>query len=353
MHPTLRRLAVAFALAVAPAAAQAAPDAVLPSTSKTVVRGYIASDTPPVLHIKSGQTVKIDTVSHGGLTEDPVGFFGAAGIPADQVLKDAVDIARMPREEGFGGHVLTGPIYVEGAQPGDVLEVRILKLDTRVPYGVNNPGPGGAAPDLVPERLSKVIKFDTARKVALFSKDIEVPLGPFLGIMAVAPAPQVRRVGSRAPGAYGGNMDFKRLTEGSTLYLPVLSPGALFVTGDSHAAQGDGEVDGNAIEASLSATLQFIVHKGGGAAMKGPSAEDAENFYVLGMDPDLDLALKNAIVGTVEFLKTKGLSAADAYSLASIGVDYAVAEAVDQNLVIYGKIPKKMFRQQPAYWLKK
>ena len=186
-----------------------------------------------------------------------------------------------------------------------------------------------------------------------FRGKVKLPLSPFMGIMAVAPPPEVKRVGSRAPGIFGGNLDFKKLTAGATLYLPVFNDGALFVTGDSHAGQGDGEVDGSAIEASMAPTLQFIVHKGLGKTMVAPRAEDAENFYALGLDPDLDAALTKSIKETVAFLGTKGMSPSDAYSLASIGVDYAIAEAVDETLVIYGKIPKSLFKTKTPYWAAK
>jgi len=190
----------------------------------------------------------------------------------------------------------------------------------------------------------KVIRFDLARRVALFAPGIEVPLVPFMGIMAVMPPDPLAN--TRPPGIYGGNMDFNRLTVGASLYLPVHQRGALFYTGDSHAVQGDGEINGTAIEASLSPTLQFIVHKGAGRAMKWPSAEDADNYYVMGMDVDLDAALKQAALETVAFLqREKGLSPADAYSLASIAVNYTVGEAVDQVQMVYGAIPKKIFRK--------
>lgn len=334
-------------------AADPAPATItLRSTPKTVVRGTISKDRAPVLRIKSGQTVRIDTISHGGLTDDPVAFFAAAGIPKSQVLQDVVDVAALSKQEGFGGHVLTGPIFVEGAAPGDMLEVRILKVQPRVPYGVNNPGPGGVAPGLVAERAAKVIKFDLKRNVALFSKDIEVPLTPFMGIMAVAPS--TGSTSSKPPGSYGGNMDMRRLVAGSTLYLPVFHNGALFFTGDSHAAQGDGEVDGNAIEASMTATLTFIVHKGEGKKMALPWAEDAKNFYIMGMDPDLDLAAKSAVTETVGFLVSHmGMTPSDAYSLTSVGIDFSIAEAVDQNLTIYGTIPKSHFKKAFPYWGKK
>ena len=127
--------------------------------------------------------------------------------------------------------------------------------------------------------------------------------------------------------------------------------GALFYTGDSHAAQGDGEINGTAIEASLTPVLQFVVHKGVGRTMKWPRAEDADNYYVMGMDVDLDVAMKEAAQETIVFLQQeKGLSPADAYSLASIAVNYAVAEAVDHVLMVYGAIPKKLFRTNREYW---
>jgi acetamidase/formamidase len=170
-----------------------------------------------------------------------------------------------------------------------------------------------------------------------------------MGIMAVMPPTPLAN--TRPPGIYGGNMDFNRLTTGSSLYLPVHQAGALFYTGDSHAVQGDGEINGTAIEASLTSVLQFVLHKNAGRAMKWPRAEDANNYYVMGMDRDLDLALKEAAQETIKFLQAeRGLSAEDAYSLASIAVNYVVAEAVDDVLMVYGEIPKKIFTTNRAFW---
>jgi acetamidase/formamidase len=331
------------------------PDATLRSTPETVIWGYITADVPPALTIKSGQTVRIDTVSHQGLLarEDPAEFFGKAGIPRDQVLQDAIDIySKVARVKGLSAHVLTGPIYVEGAEPGDMLEVRIHRLDLRVPYGVNNSGPRvGVLPDLLPAPAPKIIKFDTARNVALFSPEIEVPLAPFLGVMAVAPSRDVLLVSSRPPWRWGGNMDFKHLVPGASLYLPVFNTGAQFYTGDPHAAQGDGEVNGTAIEASLTATLQFIVHKGEGKTMRWPRAEDATHYYAMGMDLNLDIAMRHATRETVEFLRENfALSPADAYALASIAVDFRIGEAVDSVQLVYGAIPKKLFKSTPPFW---
>jgi acetamidase/formamidase len=331
------------------------PDVTLRSTPQTVVWGYVSADLPPALTIKSGQTVKIDTVSHQGLLtkDDPVAFFGAAGIPPEQVLQDATDIYRMVSHvKGLGAHVLTGPIYVEGAMPGDMLEVRIHKFDLRVPYGVNNSGPGtGVLGELLGAPTPKIIKLDLNRNVALFSKDVEVPLSPFLGVMAVAPPRDLLLVNSRPPSHWGGNMDLNKLAAGATLYLPVFNAGGQFLTGDPHAVQGDGEINGTAIEASLSATLQFVIHKDAGKTMRWPRAEDAANYYTMGMDLNLDVAMREASRETVEFLQQRfGLTPADAYSLASIGVDFRVAEAVDSTQVIYAAIPKKLFKSVPPYW---
>ena len=323
---------------------------ILRSTPETVSWGWIAADRMPVARVKSGQVVRVDTVTHQGLNTgvDPVAFFGAAGIAPGKVLADAQEIyRRVKKEEGAGPHLLTGPVYVEGARPGDMLEVRVLEVAIRVPYGVNATGPGrGAVPDLLAQPAQKVIKLDLRRRVALFAKGVEVPLAPFMGIVAVAPPPPLKRVSTKPPGAFGGNLDFKHLVAGATLYLPVFDEGALLYTGDGHACQGDGEVDGTAIEISLTPTLQLIVHKGAGTGMTWPRAEDAANYYAMGMGPSIDEAMLNAIREAVEFLKGRaGLSTADAYALCSLAVDFRIGEAVNEVLMVYGVIPKRLFKR--------
>lgn len=329
----------------------------LRSTPETVIWGWIAADRQPVLRVKSGQTVRIDTVTHQGLNtaQDPVVFFGAAGIAAGDVLADASEIYRSIRREGAAGpHLLTGPIHVEGARPGDMLEVRVLDVEIRVPYGVNATGPGsGAVPDLLDKPQQKIIQLDLKRNVALFAKDVEVPLAPFMGIVAVAPPPERKRVSTKPPGAFGGNIDFRHLVKGSTLYLPVFNDGALFYTGDGHACQGDGEVDGTAIEISLTPTLQLILHPGAGRAMKWPRAEDTANDYAMGMADNLDAALKEAIREATAFLEKRGLSAAEAYALCSLAVDFRIGEAVNNIQMVYGVIPKRLFLRQTEYWAAK
>ena len=331
------------------------PDATLKSTPNTVLWGYLAANLPPALTIRSGQIVRIETLSHQGLlTErDPVSFFGAYGIPPEQVLPDAVEIySKVRRPKGASVHVLTGPVYIEGAEPGDMLEVRVLEIKFRVPYGVNNTGPGrGVLPDLLKGPAAKLIRLDLDRNVAIFSQDIEIPVNPFMGIMAVAPSRSLGMISSTPPGAWGGNMDVKELCRGATLYLPVFNQGAQFFSGDGHAVQGDGEVDGGAVEISLAPTFQFILHKE--KDFKSPMAETPDHFITMGMSVDLNEATRIAVAEAVNFLQSeKGLSAADAYALASISVDLAIAEAVDVVNLVSAKIPKRIFKRNRDYWFK-
>jgi len=321
--------------------------AVLRASPETVVWGAIPADRTPVLRIRSGDTVVIETVSQQPLNnEDPATFFDAAGIEPQQILPEAIAIYRQVKKSPPGGpHVLTGPVHIEGAASGDMLEVRVLDVAFRVPYGVNGIGPGsGVLPDLLSARVAPVIRLDLERRVALFAGGTEIPLAPFMGIMSVAPPPERAPVSTKPPGEWGGNIDFKHLVAGSKLYLPVFNEGALFYTGDGHAAQGDGEVDGATIEISLAPTLQFVVHKRAGKRMKWPRAEDAAYDYVMGMDEDLDLALKEAVRESVEFIQRRaGVTAAEAYALSSFSVDFRIAEAVNLVKMVYGVIPKKLF----------
>ena len=328
-------------------------DAKLQSTPDTVLWGYIAANLPPALTIKSGQTVEIETLSHQGLTtnKDPEKFFAAYGIPGNEVLADGkVVFAEVKRPKGASVHILTGPIYIEEASPGDVLEVRVLNIRFRVPYGVNNTGPGkGILPKLLFEPAAKLVHIDLERQIALFSDDIHILLNPFMGIMAVSPPTSLGMVSSTPPGAWGGNIDLKFTGIGSSLFLPVFNKGAQFFTGDGHAVQGDGEVDGGAIEISLKPTLQFIVHKG--KTIKQPRVETATEYLTTGLSTDLNEATRIALQEAVEFLQTeKGMAAADAYALSSLAVDLGIGEAVDIVNLVYAKIPKRVFKSNPEFW---
>jgi acetamidase/formamidase len=351
-----------LAAAAVPVMAQQRPapthEVRIPSTIDNVIRGHIPANLPPIMRVKPGQLVTIDTLSHQGINtgDDPIAFFARGGIKSDEVLKDIVDIyGRVKPPPGGGTHVLTGPVYIEGAEPGDMLEVRVVDVMFRVPYGVNFTNKGvGVLPELLAEPVFRIIRLDIERRVALLTPEIEVPLAPFMGIMAVAPPPDIQSVSSRPPGAFGGNLDLKQLTRGSTVYLPVYNAGALFFTGDAHAAQGDGEVDGTAIETSLTPIFQFFVHKARGKNLKWPRAETPTHYISMGIDKDLNLALKHAVQETVDFLvREKGLDAKTAYALASIAVDFRVAEAVNLNQMVYGMIPKSLFvKERAAYWYK-
>ncbi len=328
-------------------------DAILRSTPDTVLWGYLAANLPPALSIRSGQIIEIETLSHQGLTtnKDPEKFFAAYGIPGNDVLADGKAVfAEVKRPKGASVHILTGPIYIDEAMPGDALEVRVLDIKFRVPYGVNNTGPGkGVLPRLLSEPAAKLIRIDLERQIALFSDEIHIPLNPFMGIMAVSPPTSLGMVSSTPPGAWGGNIDLKFAGIGASLFLPVFNKGAQFFTGDGHAVQGDGEVDGGAIEISLKPTLQFIVHKG--KAIKQPRVETASDYLTTGLSTDLNEATRIALEEAVDFLqKEKGMSAADAYALASLAVDLGIGEAVDIVNLVYAKIPKHVFKSKPDFW---
>ena len=330
-----------------------APDATLKSTPDTVLWGYIAANLPPALTVKPGQIVAIEALSDQGLTthNDPEKFFSAYGVPSHEVLSDAKTVyAAVKRPKGASVHILTGPVYVDGAEPGDTLEVRVHDIQFRVPYGVNNTGPGkGVLPKLLKEATAKLIRVDLERRVALFSDQIEIPLNPFMGIMAVSPPTSLGLVSSTPPGAWGGNIDLKFTGIGSSLFLPVFNKGGQFFTGDGHAAQGDGEVDGGAIEISLKPTLQFILHKG--KTIKQPRVETATDYLTTGLDVDLNVATRIALQEAVDFLQEeKAMSAADAYALSSLAVDLGIGEAVDIVNLVYAKIPKSIFKSNPEFW---
>ena len=330
-------------------------DATLKSTPDTVLWGYIAANLPPALTIKSGQVVEIEALSHQGLTtsKDPEKFFAGYGIPGNEVLADAKNIyAAVKRPKGAAVHILTGPIYVDGAEPGDTLEIRVHDIKFRVPYGVNNTGPGkGVLPKLLKEATAKLIRVDLERRVALFSDDIQIPLNPFMGIMAVSPPTSLGMVSSTPPGAWGGNIDLKYTGIGSSLFLPVFNKGGQFFTGDGHAVQGDGEVDGGAIEIAVEEEVNEVCEKG--KTIKQPRVETATDYLTTGLDVDLNVATRIAMQEAVDFLQEeKGLSAADAYALSSLAVDLGIGEAVDIVNLVYAKIPKNIFKNNAGFWYK-
>ena len=310
----------------------------LKATPKTVAWGYYDAKAAPVLHVKSGDTVEIETL----ITNSPKRLEDA-GVPAAQVEQTLRDIYDQVKDKGPGGHILTGPIFVEGAEPGDVLEVRIVAANLAIPYAYNGFGPGrGYLPDDYPYSKIKIIPLDEKRMVAKFAPGIEIPLHPFFGSMGVAPPESAGRWNSAPPWIMAGNMDNKELVAGSTLYIPVHAPGALFEVGDGHAGQGDGEVDITALETSLVGTFQFVVHKD--MHLKWPRAETPTHYITMGFNDDLNAATTLAVREMIDFLMTeKHLSRDDAYMLASVAADLHITELVDGNKGVHMMIPKAIF----------
>ncbi len=310
----------------------------LKPTPKTVAWGYYDAKAAPVLRVKSGDTVEIQTL----ITSSPKRLEDA-GVPPDQVEQSLRDITDQVKDKGPGPHILTGPVYIEGADPGDVLEVRILAAKLAIPYAYNGFGPGrGYLPEDYPYPKMKIIPLDEKRMVARFAPGIEIPLHPFFGSMGVAPPEISGRISSAPPWIHAGNLDNKDLVAGTTLFIPVHAPGALFEVGDGHAGQGDGEVDITAMETSLIGTFQFIVRKD--MHLRWPRAETPTHFITMGLHEDLNDATKLAVHEMIDFLMNeKHLSRDDAYMLSSVAADLHITELVDGNKGVHMMLPKSIF----------
>jgi acetamidase/formamidase len=309
----------------------------LKATPQTVVWGYYSASAKPVLTIHSGDTVKVETVSGNPARLE------AAGARAEQIPDALRVIYKEVTDRGPGGHILTGPIYVEGAEPGDVLELRILKIELTSAFAYNSFRPGaGFLPDDFPFARTKIIPLDRARMLGRFSDSVEIPLRPFFGSMGVAPPEANGRISSAPPWVHAGNLDNRELVEGTTLYIPVHAKGALFEVGDGHAGQGNGEVDITAMETQLTGTFQFVVRKD--IHLKWPRAETPTHYITMGLNEDLSEATRLAIREAVDFLASeKHMSREDAYMLASVAVDFCITQLVDGNKGVHAMIPKSIF----------
>jgi acetamidase/formamidase len=310
----------------------------LKPTPKTIAWGYYDAKTAPVLRVKSGDTVEIQTL----ITSTPKRLEDA-GVPPADVEQSLRDITTQVTDKGPGGHILTGPVYIEDAQPGDVLEVKILAIKLAIPYAYNAFGPGrGYLPDDYPYSKIKIIPLDEKRMVAKFAPGIEIPLHPFFGSMGDAPPESAGRFNSAPPWIMAGNLDNKDLVAGTTLYIPVHAPGALFQVGDGHAGQGNGEVDITALETSLIGTFQFMVRKD--MHLKWPRAETPTHYITMGLNDDLNACATLAVREMIDFLVTeKHLSRDDAYMLSSVAADLSITELVDGNKGVHMSIPKSIF----------
>jgi acetamidase/formamidase len=361
----------------------------VPSTLETIKWGYLPNATDaPLLTVPSGATVVFDTLSHEGLLEDQgrdaEKYFMAKGVPANMVLKDAIAITRAPLPHDFakdGPHIITGPVAVEGAEPGDVLKVEVLAVTPRVPYGVISnrhgkgalPGefPEGPKPEADasaehPERFHNVSVFTPIRKdkrghwVGLMNnargEEITFPTAPFMGVMGVAAATD-ELVHSVPPGVFGGNMDVKDLGAGTIVYLPVFVRGANFYTGDPHMAQANGEVALTAMEHSMRATFRLTLLKQGDAripsssgSLSKPFGETRDFWIAIGLNPDLDEAMKDAVREAMRFLhEMLGMERSVALAYMSAATDFNVSQVVDRTKGIHALIRKRDFAKlRPA-----
>jgi acetamidase/formamidase len=325
--------------------AAASADAQTPRTHELLLTpehvhwGYYDAKLPPAIRVAPGERVRVETMVAGGLQR--LRLAGATEAEIPQSLKD---VERLVTERGPGAHPMTGPIFVDGAEPGDTLEVRILAIEFLHPFGVNAVSPGsGVLPDDYPYALFRLLRWRPGADRVDFKPGVTLPIAPFFGSIGVAPPLLVGRISSRPPGWHGGNLDNKDLVAGSVLYLPVHVPGALLSVGDGHALQGDGEVTGTALETSLRGTFELRVRKG--QRLHWPRAETPTHYIAMGLHEDLDEAVRLATREMVEFLVAeKGLTRDEAYMLCSLAADLHVTQAVDATKGVHATIAKALFR---------
>jgi acetamidase/formamidase len=334
---------VAFALLIASfgaaGVAQAPRTHDLPLSPAHIHWGYYDARLTPALRIVSGDRVRVETMIAGGLQR-----LRLAGVTEAEIPESLKAVERQVTERGPGAHPMSGPIFVEGAEPGDTLEIRILAIEFLHNFGVNAFSPGGGVlPDDYPYAGLKLFRWPPGATSVQFAPGVTLPIAPFFGSIGVAPPPLVGRISSRPPGYHGGNLDNKDLVAGSTLYLPVHVPGALLSIGDGHAMQGQGEVTGTALETSLRGTFELWVRKS--LHVKWPRAETPTQYIAMGLNEDLDRATELATREMVEFLMAeKKLSRDDAYMLCSLAGDLHVTQAVDATKGVHMTVSKAIFR---------
>lgn len=291
----------------------------------------------PVLTVAPGDTVVIECVS-GNQRVMPPPELGLAIPPA---LKAILDVSG----QSMGAHIVTGPVAIEGAEPGDMLEIRVDRIDVGADWGYCAFYPlVGSLPDQFPYRDVSFLTVDREKKICKLPWGPEIPLAPFFGIMAVGPNPVYGTISTREPREYGGNLDNKELVAGSTLFLPVWVPGANFVAGDGHGVQGDGESCINALEICLTGTFSFALHKGGGLEnpkLRFPRAETPTHYISMGLNPDLDLAMRQALVEMIDFIcERTGWERSQAYKSCSLAVDFHVTQNVNGEKGVHGMLRK-------------
>ena len=294
--------------------------------------GYYDAGLSPVLTIASGDVLEIHTEPGIRTLESPIRE------RASQSLRDIADRGK----RDLGGHILTGPIALEGAVVGGVLEVRFLDIWTRYDWGFNVIRPlAGGLPEDFPYSRTVIVEIDKEANTGDWGAGVQVPLRPYFGNFGVAPPSDFGRVPSTPPGIWGGNMDNKEFIAGSRVYLPVFQDGALFAIGDGHGCQGDGESCLSALECGMSARIELIVRKD--LSLKMPRAETPTHYILMGFDPILDNAAKMALRETIRFLgELRGMSKDDAYTLCSLAVDLRVTQIVNGVKGVHAILPKSI-----------
>ncbi len=320
------------------------------ATPETVAWGFYSAKAKPVLTVNSGDAVTIQTLSTCG----PAERLESLGVKAADIPGYVRDIyAKVPASDrGPGGHILTGPVAIGGAEIGDVLEVRIQKIQIDVPWACNGFGPGrGFLPDDFPYGRTKIIPLDRQNMTADFAPGITIPLHPFFGSMGLAPPEGAGKYNSAPPWMHAGNIDNKEMVAGTTLFIPVNAKGGLFEVGDGHAGQGNGEVDITALETQLTGTFQFVLHKarpGDPAPLLWPRAETPTAYIAMGFNEDLKQATEMAVRNMITFLSLQNtdapkLSRDDAYALISVACDVDITQLVDTKSGVHVLCPKALF----------
>lgn len=312
----------------------------LKASPENIHWGYFSAELEPVIRVNPGDIVIIEDVPR----LDPIDM-EKWGIPAEEMSEGYRRIYREVTDKGPGPHIMVGPVYINGAEPGDVLEVRILEVELAYTFGYSRlSSRGGTLPGEF-ERWERILRIDLENKTTQAAEGVVIPMNnPFFGSMGVAPAAAAGRISTVPPGNYAGNLDNKDLGTGSILYIPVHTKGALFSAGDGHGVQGHGEVSINALETGLRGRFQFFVRKD--MKLKWPRAETPTHWMVMGLHEDLDEAMKIAVRETIDFIVERfpHLDRNEAFMLASLAVDYHVTQNVDRTKGIHGMIPKDIFK---------
>ena len=314
----------------------------IPALPETIQIGIFDAAIPPVVTVASGDTVTLECVSGGPHTYPPMGSSFIVP-PALRAINEAATAGRR-------GHIITGPVAIEGAMPGDTLEVNIDAIELGADWGFCGFRPlHGTIPEDFPEAFLSHIAVDRARGTCRLPHGLELKLAPFFGVMGVAPPPAYGAISTIEPREHGGNIDNKELIAGTKLFLPVWAPGGLFSAGDGHGVQGDGEVCINALEICLTGTFRLILHsraghpREGSAALSYPRAETPDHFISMGMDSDLDQAMKKALREMIAFICSRtALSRQEAYQLCSLAVDFRVTQTVNGEKGVHGMLKRSL-----------